>query len=444
MSGGTRSYEMARRWVAKGHEVEVVTSDSETSTRGWRTYEVDGVSVHACAVPYSNSMTFRRRIRAFLHFGVAASLRARRLNADVIFATSTPLTIVMPALIASAFRRAPMVFEVRDLWPALPIAVGALKNPLAIALARALEVVAYRSARKIVALSPGMAEGVIRRGIDPRKVVIAPNSCDMDKFEVPANVGMNYRDDQDWLGNRPLIVYCGTLGMINNAGYLVDVAKAMLDVDPEIAFGIFGSGAEEAIIRRRAQVEGVMGRNLFMHDEVAKEKMPAILSAATVCTSLFLPLKEMEANSANKFFDALAAGRPVAINYGGWQADLLRESGAGIVVDPQDPRQAAEQLSALVRDTESLHRAGKRAYGLARDEFARDMISDRVLDVMCSIDSTNRRPIAHESVRPPSDRDLPIAYDRIGTVDEDCQQQPLRREPGTWPRRSSKANNEGK
>lgn len=383
-NGGTRSYEMARRWVARGHSVHMVTSDSERASGGWRTYDVEGITVHACAVPYSNSMSFRRRIQAFFQFGVLASFRARRLRGDVVFATSTPLTIIAPALFATAFRRTPIVFEVRDLWPELPIAIGALTNRVAIALARGLEVVAYRSARRIVALSPGMAEGVIRQGVPAEKVVVAPNSCDLDKFDVPECVGLDYRQKQTWLGHRPLVVYCGTLGRINHVGYLVDVAKAMAELDPEVAFGIYGGGAEEGLIRRHAQDSGVLDRNLFMLGKVSKEQMPTILSAATVCTSLFLPLEEMQANSANKFFDALAAGRPVAINYGGWQADLVRGSGAGLVISPNDPEQAAKCLLRFIRDEAAVSRARTSARSMAYEKFARESISTNVLTVLTS------------------------------------------------------------
>ena len=384
MSGGTRSYEMARRWVAKGHSVHIVTSDSDRHEGGWRTYEVDGISVHACAVPYSNAMTFGRRIRAFGRFAVAASVRARRLRGDVVFATSTPLTIIVPAMAATALRRTPIVFEVRDLWPELPIAVGALNNRIAIALARAMEFLAYRAASRVVTLSPGMTDGVVRRGFPAERIVIAPNSCDIGTFDVAAEVGQRFRRSQSqWLGDRPLVVYCGTLGKINNVSYLVDVARSMLQIDPRIAFAVFGRGADEKRIAERAEELGVLGRNLFIKGEVPKSRMPEILSAADVCTSLFLPLKEMEANSANKFFDALAAGRPVAVNYGGWQADLLTQTGAGIAISAVDHETAARELAGLMADPERRAAAGKAAARLARDRFDRDVVSDRVLTALC-------------------------------------------------------------
>jgi hypothetical protein len=141
MSGGTRSFEMAKRLVRAGHEVHMITSEQgdRVSGRAWRVTDEHGITVHWTSVPYSNYMGIRQRLGAFVRFAWRASARATRLGGDVIFATSTPLTISVPALVASTLRRRPFVFEVRDLWPEVPIAIGALTNPLAIRLARALE-----------------------------------------------------------------------------------------------------------------------------------------------------------------------------------------------------------------------------------------------------------------------------------------------------------------
>ncbi|NEQ27020.1 MAG: glycosyltransferase family 4 protein, partial [Microcoleus sp. SIO2G3] len=89
-------------------------------------------------------------------------------------------------------RGTPYIFEVRDLWPEMPIAVKAIRSPLAIFLARQLERLAYRNASGIVALSPGMKEGIVKQGIPPEKVVVIPNACDNERFKVPDSVGVEF------------------------------------------------------------------------------------------------------------------------------------------------------------------------------------------------------------------------------------------------------------
>jgi hypothetical protein len=101
-----------------------------------------------------------------------------------------------------------------------------------------------------------------------------------------------------------------------------------------------------------------------------------ILAAADVATCLFAPLPGMANNSANKFFDALAASRPLAINYGGWHADLLREYGAGLVLDRDDVEGSAAALTALLHDPARLASARTAARSLAEERFSRDALFD--------------------------------------------------------------------
>ncbi|MDZ7703684.1 MAG: glycosyltransferase [Trueperaceae bacterium] len=121
MHGGTRSFEMARRLVDNGHEVHMVTSSRSTSQNGkkhrWQQTQEAGILVHWLPVPYSNDMTYRNRMKAFFAYAYGAARKAAALNGDVVFATSTPLTIALPAAYAARLNRAPMVFEARDLWP---------------------------------------------------------------------------------------------------------------------------------------------------------------------------------------------------------------------------------------------------------------------------------------------------------------------------------------
>ncbi len=389
-AGGTRSYEMARRLIEAGHQVTLLTSSALlvpdwAPTSGWHTRDVDGIRVEVLHVPYSNEMSFSRRIRAFLEFALGTAWRVIKVKADVVFATSTPLTIAIPGIAAKVWHRIPMVFEVRDLWPELPIAVGALKNPLFRAAALALEWFAYHASAHIVALSPGMAEGVVRRGISQAHVSIIPNACDVELFDVPKSRGEAIRQKLELAFDQPLILYAGTFGLINGVGYLVDVAAAMRSIAPDVRFLLVGSGAELELVTRQAEALGVLNHNVWIWPPIPKVEMPNLLSAATVATSVFLPLKPMWNNSANKFFDALASATPVAINYGGWQADLLKESGAGIVLPPDDPVRAAELLSGFVYDRERLARAAAASRQLARTEFARDLLGQKLETILSRV-----------------------------------------------------------
>jgi glycosyltransferase involved in cell wall biosynthesis len=378
MAGGIRSYEQARRLVARGHEVHVITTDITPGKRtlGWRRTVDDGIHVHWFSVPYSNTMSFPRRIRAFAEFMVVATVKAARLRADLVFATSTPLTVAVPGVLAAKLRRAPFVFEVRDLWPEVPIEMGALRHPAARRLAGALATFAYRNAEEVIALSPGMAAGVTARRPATRTTVI-PNAADLALFEVAPAAVRRFRAEHDWLGDRPLIVYTGALGMVNGVDYLIRAARRMRDLDPDVRVLIVGHGKEWESTRALAAGYGLLDHTVRMWPKVPKSDLPVILGAATMSSSFVRPVRALWDNSANKFFDALAAGRPIAINHGGWQADLLTATGAGLVLDPYDADGAGDLLVRHVRDDVWLKEAGAAAHRLAVEQFSRDMLFDR-------------------------------------------------------------------
>jgi glycosyltransferase involved in cell wall biosynthesis len=388
-AGGTRSYEFARRLVQRGHEVTVVTSsasmkgDFVSQDRVTRR-ELDGIKLVVLPVAYGNEMGFAQRLAAFGRFAARSAVETMREPADVIFATSTPLTIALPGLLGRYTRDIPMVFEVRDLWPELPIAIGALENPIGQKLARALEWAAYHGSSEIVALSPGMADGVAATGIPRERITVIPNSCDIEAFRVRPEVVEAFRCARlpELRADQPLVVYGGTYGRINDAGWLVELAAAMAKVNPDVRFAMAGSGAEAKAIAERAEQRGVLGRSLWMLPPLPKREMPAFLGCASLATSLFMPLPPMWNNSANKFFDALAASKPVAINYGGWQADLLDDTGAGLCLPQADPMAAAHSLAQLLHSPEALARASANAGELARRRFDRDELAIRLEGVL--------------------------------------------------------------
>lgn len=384
MYGGTRSYEMARRMVAAGHEIHMVTSYREqvNDRQGWFQTNEAGIQVHWYPIPYSNHMSFRQRLKAFFSFALAARKKALQLDADLIFATSTPLTIALPAVSASRKKKIPMVFEVRDLWPEMPIAVGALKNPLLRFAARRLEHWAYYNAESVVTLSPGMKEGVLRTGYPAEKVAVIPNSSDNSEFQYNAEAGAKFRAQREWLGEKPLLVYTGTFGPTNGVGYMVPIAQELLELNSDVRILLVGDGKEKKRITDQAEQAGVLGRNLFIEGMLPKKEVPALLSAADMASALFIDLPEMRPNSANKFFDALASGTPVMLNYGGWMHEMVQARSCGLAMWDHSAADVAAELDEKLHDREWLDQAGKSARLLAEEHFDRDVLADQLIQVL--------------------------------------------------------------
>lgn len=384
MSGGTRSYEMARRLVAAGHEVHMITSwVYKTDLTDWYITNEAGIHVHWFPNYYNNKMSYLDRIKAFFRFAYHAAKKGKTFkDVDVVFATSTPLTIALPAVSTAKKLNVPMVFEVRDLWPELPIAMGALKNKYTQRLAYILESWAYKNSESIIALSPGMKDGIVKTGYPYNKVAVIPNSSDNELFEVSHSLVEDFRAKFDWLGDRKLVVYTGTFGIINGVSYLVDLAEKVYNLDSEIRFLLIGSGAEFELVKKYAENKGILNTNLFIMDSMPKKEIPVVLKAANLSTALFIDKPEMRANSANKFFDSLAAGTPILINYGGWMVDIIEYNNCGLVVWKKTIEQSAIELVEFLSNKKKLAQACINAKKLAENQFDRGNLALQFSNVL--------------------------------------------------------------
>lgn len=390
MAGGTRSFEFARRLVKSGHEVHIISSWTEpTDQVGWFEQNIEGIHVHWLPILYSNHMGFASRIKAFASFAFKAGSRARAIGGDVVFATSTPLTIAVPGVRTAKKLRVPFVFEVRDLWPEMPIATGALRHPLLKAIARRLERYAYFNADHIVALSPTMKDGVlkVRSGVD---ISVIPNSCDLDLFDLSKPLAGCFLDQHPELKGVPIVSYAGTFGEINGVDYLTHIAAAAAARGSKIQFLAVGDGAKLEFVRSEAARLGVLNKNFFLYDQISKRDVPALMAATSLPLSLFANIKEMEANSANKFFDALASGNPVGINYGGWQSELVEKYGIGLVLPPNDPDAAAKVIIDFLADPLKVSAAGERARLLGEEMFSRDNLAIQLEKILTNAIETAR------------------------------------------------------
>lgn len=384
MTGGTRSYEMARRMVAAGHEVHMVTSirNNDSNQKNWFSTDEAGITVHWYPVPYSNHMNFLQRIKAFFSFAIAARKKASSLQGDVVFATSTPLTIALPAVFTARKLKVPMVFEVRDLWPEMPIAMGALRNPLLQWTAKKLEHWAYQNSAAVVALSPGMKEGVLKTGYPANQVAVIPNSSDNLEFSYNEQASQAFRTKRDWLQNNPLLIYAGTFGRVNGVDYMVRLAIELKKLNSNIKILLVGDGSEKANVIAQAKESGVFEDNIFFEEPISKKDIPTLFSAATIASNLVTDLPEARANSANKFFDTLAAGKPILLNHGGWMHDVVKAYNCGLAMWQQPIKLVAQELHSKMNNSEWLRKAGSSARTLAEKEFDRDKLANQLITVL--------------------------------------------------------------
>ena len=379
-SGGTRSYEFARHLVGAGHEVVMVTAGTGSGSR-----TVDGIRVVEVGAGHGDyvratSMGNVRRIVSFLRFAAAAVVAVTRVPApEVVLATSPPLTMALPAVAAARRHRAPLVFEVRDLWPEAPIQMGALTNPLARRLARALERAVYRASAHVVALSPGIREGVMAAGVPAGEVTLIPNASDLDLFTPSLDPdGLRER-----LGLEGSFVcsYFGTMGEANDLTQVVDAAAVLQGRgEDSVAFVLQGDGKRRAAIE--AEVRRRDLRNVVLLPAGDKASAARLAAASDACMTIFKDVPILATNSPNKLFDTFAAGRPAIVNTPGWQRELVERNEAGLFARPGDPSDLADQVLRLRDDPELTATYGRNARRLAEQEFDRRLLAERLLAVL--------------------------------------------------------------
>lgn len=388
MPGSTRSFELSKKLVDSGHKVYLITSSRDVNQikkHGWT--KENGIDVYWVPVKYSNKMNYLRRIFSFILFSVRSIKISLSIKADVVFATSTPLTIAIPAIIFSKLKSKPMVFEVRDLWPEIPIAVGALKSFFTKSLALYLEKISYKNSKRIIALSKGMKEGIIKKGYPANQINVITNLSnttvyeqidETNDFEIRINNYFPHPLDK-------LVIYTGAFGHLNDVKYLIKIAGELKNINNKIKFIIAGEGVEKQNIISMARELSVIDSSVFIIDPLEKAKIPLLYSKATVVTSLFINLKELWNNSANKFFDGLAAGKPIMINYAGWQRSLLEKHNAGFYVPFDDHIKGAEILNKIVNNDELNKNMGDSAKKLANQHFAIDIQYPKFENVLKSV-----------------------------------------------------------
>lgn len=397
--GGSRPYQFARAWVDAGHRVTIVTGAVNHKTlsvagkyRGklFVREQVEGIDLVRAWSYAGIRGSFNKRILNFLSWASTAGLAGLLLRdrPDVVYASSTPLTVGLPGLATAVFKTAPFVFELRDLWPESAVVAGILRpdsrsTRAAFALSRFL----YRHAVRCVGVTRGIADGLVREGVPPGKVLFVPNGVDDWMVDgagpAPPEPAPTFR-----------VVYVGAHGRWNGLGQVLDAAALLRD-RPDIEFVFVGDGDERTALAARAQREGLA--NVSFVGAVPKRDAFDRLRGGSASVVVTWAVEFQKMVLANKIFDYLAAGRPVVVAADGEMAALVREAGCGIVTAPERPDELAaaiRKLAALSPEERARMGAAGRAYILAH--YQRRDLARRLLGVFEEI--TGRRMAPAEEV----------------------------------------------
>lgn len=340
--------------------------------KGKRVGRVDGIQVVELELVYSNYQSLIKRSWVFLKFAIRSIGIALCEPCDLVFATTTPLTAGLPGIFARWLRGKRFVFEVRDLWPELPKAMGVISNPVVLWLMSVLEWVSYRSAHACIGLSPGIVEGIKKRSRSGQPVAMIPNGCDFELFSAngilpqrPAGVG-----ETDLMA-----VFTGAHGIANGLSAVIEAAEVLKERGrDDIKLVFIGDGRLKPELRRGAE-ERKLDNCIFL-DPVPKSVLAAYMKGADVGLMVLANIPAFYyGTSPNKFFDYLSIGLPVLNNYPGWLAGMIKECECGYAVEPDNADLFADALEDAAGHHEKLEQMGARAQALGRNQFDRKKIA---------------------------------------------------------------------
>jgi len=375
--GGTRSYWIAKELIKNGHEVTMITSSTKFD-ENLVEKNIDGIKVLYIRETYDQSMSVIRRLKAFTNFMFKSSQQAlKQKDVDLVIATSTPLSIGVPALLMRFLRKKPYIFEVRDLWPEVPIQMGVINNSLLIWLTRFFEKVIYKKAKHVIALSPGMRDGVVKY-IPTERTSMIPNMSKKDEFR-PRERNMEYAAKLGLKYNTFKVIHFGSLGLANGAETIIESAK-LLKEDTTIEFLFVGGGATEQFLVKECNRFGL--ENVLFLGKFPMKDTSEIVNLCDLSIVSFKDIPILYTNSPNKLFDSLSAGKPIIVNSAGWTKELVEQQECGFYVNPNKPQDLVDKIKYLQAHPDVVAEMSKKSRWLAENVYDKTLLCRQFVQVL--------------------------------------------------------------
>jgi glycosyltransferase involved in cell wall biosynthesis len=372
--GAIRSYYLAKALVDRGLEVIVITAHNQAT---YKREDVEGIEVHYLPVAYDNRFGFAARSWSFIKYvnGVL-DLAKQFQDVDYCYAISVPLTVGLAAMRIKGRYKIPYIFEVGDLWPEAPIQMGFVKNYFFQQALYALEKRIYKSADSIVALSSSI-QSAIEQKVPGKKIHLIPNMADCD-FYHPESKQLALEEKYN-VQEKFVVSYIGAIGVANGLDYFLACARASRKANLPIHFLLCGDGAELDRLKKSADQHELHNLTFlpFTNREGVREVMN-VTDASFIC---YKPVSVLETGSPNKYFDGLAAGKMIIINFGGWIREEIEENNCGVYINPLEPADFVRKISPILEDKENQRKLSSKARALAERNYSREKLGSKFGDI---------------------------------------------------------------
>jgi glycosyltransferase involved in cell wall biosynthesis len=373
--GAIRSYYLAKALAERGIRVDVVTA---TSAQHYALKVIEGMNVHYLPVPYDNKFGFWRRGSAFLKFvWSAANLSARLPGLDVCYAISVPLTTGLTAMWLKRNRGLSYIFEVGDLWPDAPIALGFVKDRLLQTLLKKLERKIYLESTAVVALSEPIRKA-IQQKVPDKEIFVIPNMSDIAFYGSRGDDNeLRMRHD---LQHKFIVSYIGAVGFANGLDHLLECARSAQQARANVHFFICGEGA--MLDQHKINAQRLQLANLTFLPFTNREGVKEIMDATDAVFVSYKPFRILETGSPNKYFDGLAAGKLILLNFEGWIKEEVEREQCGVYIDRQRPEKFADTIAPFIQDGSLLRRYQLSAKRLALRQYSRELLTNEFVSLI--------------------------------------------------------------
>jgi glycosyltransferase involved in cell wall biosynthesis len=382
-----RGLEMARVWRDAGHTVKVVTCFPNHPTgiipeayRGKRFMieEFEGLTIYRNFVYATPNEGFIKKTLGHLSFMASSVLQSlpRIGEVDVIVVSSPTFFSVISAYVFSLVKRRPFVFDVRDLWPAVFVDLGVLKNRAIIRTLEALEMFLYHRAARVVLVTDSFRRILAGRGVSEEKLLTITNGVDLDFF-TPGPVDAALREEWGLTG-KFVVLYIGAHGISQGLETVLEAAELTSD-DRDIVYVFVGEGAKKHALQDLAAQKGL--ENVRFLPGQPKSRMPAFYRSADVCLVPLRNIPLFETFIPSKMFEIMGAARPLVASLAGEAREILEASGAAMLTNPEDAQAIAAALRCL-KVSPDLETMGASGRSYVEQHYSRQGLAERYLQML--------------------------------------------------------------
>jgi len=386
----SRTYENCKCWVKSGHQVTVITGVPNMPDgviyKGYKNKffkwdEMNGIKILRVWTYIAPNRGIFRRTLNYISFMVSSLLGIFLIkNGDLIIATSPQFFCGIGGTLFSYLKRLPFILEIRDIWPASIIAVGALTNRTLIRILEKLELALYRKAQKIVVVTDSFKRIISQKGIPENKIVVIKNGVDLS-FYYPFNQNNEIRDELG-LDEKFVVSYIGTIGMAHALDQVIRVAKRLREMT-DIVFLLIGSGAKREFLIEEKEREKL--NNVVFIKRQSKDRIPSFYAASNACLVTLKKTPLFKAVIPSKIFEIMAMAKPIILGIDGEARQVVEKAKAGIFFEPENDEQLEKVILKLYKNEHERQILGRNGCNFVQRYFSREKLANDYLKILLDI-----------------------------------------------------------